>query len=105
MPRPRRRLARRFHEQVEMIALDREVHDARVTTLARLAEAALQLLDEWAPPQTGDLGAHAQGDVRTGSRAATGHVARDRQPAAALEDVRHRLAAHRVPFGGDGLRR
>jgi len=59
-----RLLARCLDEQVQVIALDREVHDARIPALTALAKAASELADERPSPKRRDITLHAQCDVR-----------------------------------------
>src|SRR5262245_33697978 len=54
-----------------MIALDREVADAELAALAAGAQPRLEVADETAAAQRGNIALHAQRDVR---RAAVRHV-------------------------------
>ena len=51
-------------DQVQVIALDRELRDAEVGALARDREAAAHLLDETTSPERRDIAPDSQRDVR-----------------------------------------
>ena len=49
-------LTRGFDDEVSVIALDREMHDAELAALARFAQAAAELADEALRAQGGHVG-------------------------------------------------
>ena len=80
-PPPEGLPSRGFHEQVNVIALHRVVHDAKHAPLARLAEASPEGLQKTSAPQRGQLAAYAKGYVRRAvSRNARSSHVMDRRP-------------------------
>jgi len=84
-----------FDEKMQVIALDRELRDAEVATLARHSEAALDLGYEGSASERRNITLRAQRDVRRAAprQHLASHVVHDRPAAARATGARARPTA------------